>query len=182
MNKLALLGGAVALIFLSRIKAHGRVTAPPSSFSVVPGGKISSPYLKFRGHRHDGSEIIHQGVDIKAPKGTPVNAVSDGIIDKIWLDGQVFGYGNTILLANEDGTGALYSHLNSFADIYEGMPVNKGETIGYVGQTQKPRPEMKTAPHLHLEILAEHTRRINPNTPERLDPVAYIRNQGLSIG
>lgn len=175
------ISGIIAVLVLLRSKAKAAIIPAPV-LSIVKDSKISSPYLKYRGLRKDGTKIHHQGVDIKAPKGSPVRAVASGTIDKIWLDGQVYGYGNLLLIANKDGTGALYAHLDSFGNIYEGMPINKGEIIAYVGQTQSPRPEMKTAPHLHLEILKYHTRNISPRTPPRLDPLTYIKKQGMSVG
>jgi murein DD-endopeptidase MepM/ murein hydrolase activator NlpD len=163
------IGGLLAtfvLIKSIKTKASYQPIPPITTVAVVEGGRVSSPYLQMRGHRDDGSEIIHNGIDIKAPTGTPIRAVADGFINKIWLDGEVYGYGNLLLLYHDDGLASLYAHLDSFGDIYEGMPINKGEIIGFVGQTQKPRPEMKTAPHLHLEILDTQTRRINPDNPE----------------
>lgn len=179
MNKWLIGGLTLATILLYRRGAQARVIP---SFSVVEGGTVSSPYGKLRGYRDDGSKIYHLGVDIKAPKGTLIRAVSEGVIEKIWDDGQVSGYGNFILIYHNDGTSSTYAHLDDFADIYEGMPVSKGTIIGFVGQTQSPRPEMATAPHLHLEILDRHTRHINPFTPPRLNPLSYLSEQNMLIG
>lgn len=155
--------------------------------SIVKGGKISSPYLIYRGKRTGeaaekyGENIYHQGIDIKAPANTPIRSVNSGIIRALWPDGKVSGYGNTILIEHNDGTGALYAHLTSWVNkLDEGDKVRKGQIIGFIGQTQAPRPEMKTAPHLHLEIIDKFTKLINPLTPRR-DPIKYIRNQNMRI-
>jgi murein DD-endopeptidase MepM/ murein hydrolase activator NlpD len=158
--------------------------------AVVPGGKISSPYLKHRGTRDPdspgyekhGKDIIHQGIDIKARTGTPIRAVSDGEIFAKWPDGKVSGYGNTIILKHDDNRGSLYAHMNSFGKYNKGDRVNQGDIIGYVGQTQLPRDPMKTAPHLHLEVFEYATTHINASHPPRLDPVKYIGREGMAIG
>lgn len=155
--------------------------------NVVEGGKISSSYLKYRGKRtgkavlEHGEDIYHLGVDIKASKGSKIRSINDGKILAMWPDGKVSGYGNTIIIVNKDGTGALYAHMNRFSNIRVGQEIKKGEVIGYVGQTQSPRPEMKTAPHLHLEVLKLATKHINPSYPPRLDPVKYLYNQGMRV-
>lgn len=175
----ALVGGTLLLIWHRNNNSN----------SVVDGGKISSSYLKYRGKRTGdalhkyGEDIYHLGLDIKAKKNAKVRSVNDGEVLAIWPNGRVSGYGNTVVVKNIDGTGALYAHLNKFANgLNVGSKVNKGQVIGYVGQTQAPRAEMKTAPHLHLEIHKVATVRVNPRYPIRLNPLNYLARQGMTIG
>lgn len=87
----------------------------------------------------------HDGVDFKAPHGTPVYAVSDGIIEQ---NGWEDGYGNTVRLAHSGATQSLYAHLSKFAKgVRPGTRIKQGDLIGYVGATG-----WATGPHLHFEI------------------------------
>ncbi len=93
------------------------------------------------GHRH-------QAIDIMKPAGTPVRAVVDGTIEKLFLSKAG---GNTIY---EFDTGSVYcyyyAHLKRYADgLHEGMRVSRGQVIGYVGSTGDVSP---AAPHLHFAI------------------------------
>jgi hypothetical protein len=91
----------------------------------------------------------HDGVDFKAPMGTPVYAVSDGIIEQQgWED----GYGKTIRLAHSRSMQSLYAHLGKFAQgLKPGTKIKQGDLIGFVGSTG-----LSTGPHLHFEIRKNH--------------------------
>ena len=93
-----------------------------------------------------GSSRMHQGIDIKAPKGTPVVAVTDGFVERI-KDG---GSGGKQLYLR-DGRGRLYfyAHLSSWS-VKEFSTVRAGEALGTVGNTGN---ASKTTPHLHFEVL-----------------------------
>ncbi len=176
-----LLLGAISLAILASARKQ-----PLISYPVVEGGKVSSPYKLFRGTREPGhkygEKIYHLGIDIKAPKGSKIRAVNNGFILALWKDGKVTGYGNTVLIKHRDGSGSLYGHLNKFAPIKVNQNIRKGQVIGYVGKTQAPRSEMRTAPHLHLEVHKISTKRVNPTYPPRLDPLAYLKKQGMRVG
>lgn len=90
----------------------------------------------------------HGATDILAPRGTPVRAMDDGFIRKLFLSKPG---GNTIY--EFDGTQAYcfyYAHLDRYAPgLKEGMAVRRGDVIGYVGVTGDAPPG---TPHLHLEI------------------------------
>jgi len=92
-----------------------------------------------RGHRH-------AGIDILAPKGTPVVAAVDGAVLKMKWDR---GGGRTLRLVDETRKYVFYyAHLSGYArGIHEGDPVRKGEVVGYVGRTGDAR-----GAHLHLGI------------------------------
>ncbi|HET9793663.1 MAG TPA: M23 family metallopeptidase, partial [Thermoanaerobaculia bacterium] len=93
------------------------------------------------GHRHEA-------IDILAPRGTPVRAVADGTIRKLFhsVPGGITVY-------EFDPTETLcfyYAHLERYADgLGEGQRVRAGDTIGYVGTSGNAPPQ---TPHLHFAI------------------------------
>src|SRR5688572_5106202 len=93
-------------------------------------------------------KATHEALDIMAPRGTPVVAVEDGTIAKLFK--SVPG-GLTVY--QFDSTGQLayyYAHLDRYApDLKEGATVRRGQVIGYVGSTGNAAPH---APHLHFAV------------------------------
>lgn len=95
----------------------------------------------------DGGTRLHKGIDIFAKRGTQVVAVADGIIS--YIGDQPKG-GHCLWLTTESGTSFYYAHLDRWAPgLYEGMEVQSGELIGFVGNSGNAR---KTPPHLHFAI------------------------------
>ena len=90
----------------------------------------------------------HQAIDIRAPRGTPVVAVVDGTIRKLFTSAAG---GLTIYHFDErEETCYYYAHLDRYAaGIKEGMRVTRGSVIGYVGTTGN---APKSTPHLHFAI------------------------------
>jgi murein DD-endopeptidase MepM/ murein hydrolase activator NlpD len=96
-----------------------------------------------------GQGRSHEALDIMAPRGTPVRAVEDGTITKLFESRG--GGGLTIYQFDPSETFCYYyAHLDRYAPgIREGQPVHRGQVIGYVGSTGNASPE---APHLHFTI------------------------------
>jgi murein DD-endopeptidase MepM/ murein hydrolase activator NlpD len=90
----------------------------------------------------------HEAIDIPSPRNTPVLAVEDGTIAKLF---QSKAGGTTIYQFDSTSTYAYYyAHLERYAeDLGEGRAVRRGDVIGYVG-TSGNAPE--TLPHLHFAI------------------------------
>ena len=89
----------------------------------------------------------HEGVDIIAKSGTPIYAVADGTITRVFLDRPGSLGGNAVRLTATDGTYFHYAHLSAFADgAVLGATVVAGQVIGYVGSTGS-----SSTPHLHFE-------------------------------
>ena len=90
----------------------------------------------------------HHAIDIMAARGTPVLAAEDGTIKKLF-DSKAGG----LSIYQFDPSQAYcyyYAHLDSYApSLKEGMPVKKGDVIGYVGSTGNAAED---APHLHFAI------------------------------
>ncbi len=90
----------------------------------------------------------HEALDILAPRGTPVRAVDDGKLVKLF--NSVPG-GITVYQFDPAGQLAYYyAHLDRYADgVREGMPLMRGDVIGYVGSTGN---ASANAPHLHFAV------------------------------
>jgi peptidoglycan LD-endopeptidase LytH len=96
-----------------------------------------------------GQGRSHEALDIMAPRGTPVRAVEDGTIAKLFESRG--GGGLTIYQFDPSETFCYYyAHLDGYAPgIREGQTVRRGQVIGYVGSTGNASPD---APHLHFTI------------------------------
>ncbi len=95
-------------------------------------------------NRQSGAQTItHKGVDFHATSGTPVYAISGGVIraNKTYVM-----YGNTIILDHGLGLLSMYMHLSKSL-VTSGQTIKKGQLIGYSGETG-----YSEGPHLHLTI------------------------------
>ena len=121
----------------------------------LDGARLSSSF-GMRKHPISGFNKMHKGIDFAAPKGTPVYAGGNGVIEKAGVNG---GYGKYIRIRHNNEYKTAYAHLSGFKKgINKGVRVNQGEIIGYVGSTGK-----STGPHLHYEIIYQN-KQINPLT------------------
>ncbi|HUP49400.1 MAG TPA: M23 family metallopeptidase [Thermoanaerobaculia bacterium] len=108
------------------------------------------------GAPREGGRRSHRGIDIFAPRGTPVVAAADGIISYIGV--QPKG-GQCLWLTTESGTSFYYAHLDRWAPgLYEGMEVESGDLLGFVGNTGN---AVTTPPHLHFGI-SHNDEMVNP--------------------
>lgn len=124
------------------------VTRPSSPPLLVPVQGIDAAALQdtFADARSAGRR--HDAIDIMAPAGTPVLAVADGTVEKLFDSKQG---GTTLYQFEPSGRLAYYyAHLQRYADgIAEGQAIRRGQVIGYVGSTGNASPD---APHLHFAI------------------------------
>ena len=90
----------------------------------------------------------HRALDIAAPRGTPVLAVADGKIAKLFTSKQG---GLTVYQFDKDEVYCFYyAHLDSYRPgLEEGEKLRKGEVVGYVGTTGNAPPGV---PHLHFAV------------------------------
>ncbi len=89
----------------------------------------------------------HPGIDIAAPKGTPVKAADAGFVIMAGWDNERVSYGFEILINHGNGYVTRYAHLSAM-NVDVGDSVKKGQVIGRVGSTGN-----STGPHLHFEIM-----------------------------
>jgi murein DD-endopeptidase MepM/ murein hydrolase activator NlpD len=98
---------------------------------------------------------MHTGVDWAAPRGTPIIAAGNGVVEKAgWNKG---GYGKQTIIRHPNGYESSYSHQTAIAKgIVPGARVRQGQVIGYVGSTG-----LSTGPHLHYELIV-NGRKVDP--------------------
>ena len=105
--------------------------------------------------------ITHLGIDIKADRTTVVKAAEAGTISSIKNDPR---YGLTIVIEHTNGFKSIYSNLLSTEFVTEGEKVEKGQSIGTVGNSAS--FEIVDEPHLHFEIIKDNV---------NVDPNIYIK-------
>ncbi|MEG1930295.1 MAG: M23 family metallopeptidase [Anaerovorax sp.] len=94
--------------------------------------------------------VIHEGVDIEAPKNTSVVAISDGVITRMYTDDRL---GITIEVLHPDGLTSRYACLSTSKNVGIGDVVKKGDVLSTVG-TSSLFESLEPA-HLHFEVLKE---------------------------
>ena len=109
--------------------------------------------------------VLHAGIDLANSIGTPIYAVSDGVVIAA---GPTAGYGMWVKLRHADGTVTLYGHVNTTL-VSVGQRVMAGDQIATMGNRGD-----STGPHLHFEVQLGGTTRI--------DPVPWLAKRGLSVG
>lgn len=119
---------------------------------------LSGPFRKTSdyGLRKDpftGRNRLHRGIDFAAPRGTPVNAISEG---EVVFAGKQGGYGNMVEVAINNNMKMLFAHLSSIS-VKAGERVSLGQKIGGVGKTGR-----STGYHLHFAVKDAANNYINP--------------------
>lgn len=133
----------------------------------VAGGRVSSNYGR-RYHPILRYSRMHAGIDIAAPSGTPIYAVTDG---RVTFAGWHGGHGKYVRLQHAGNLGSGYGHMSRIA-VQSGQRVRRGQVIGYVGSTG-----LSTGPHLHYELYRGGAT-VNPNSV-RFTEVAQLSGQAL---
>lgn len=130
--------------------------------SLRPAGMPVNGYISsYFGGRPDpfsGHAARHTGIDIAAPKGTPVTAVAEGMVT---FAGQRSGYGDVVEIDHGNGYMTRYAH-NSAILAHPGQRVRVGDVIAKAGSTGR-----STGSHVHFEVWY-HDRVVNP--------LAYVRS------
>jgi murein DD-endopeptidase MepM/ murein hydrolase activator NlpD len=110
-----------------------------------------------------GGVDFHTGQDFARPNGSPVTAVSDGVVAYVGWSG---GYGRLVRVRHANGVESWYAHL-SVIDVNVGDDVRAGERLGEVGSTGN-----STGPHLHLEIRVDD---------QPVDPMPWLAGKGVDL-
>jgi murein DD-endopeptidase MepM/ murein hydrolase activator NlpD len=109
---------------------------------------------------------MHTGVDWSAPRGTPIIASGNGVVEQAGWDKG--GYGRQTIIRHANGYVSSYSHQNSIAKgVKPGARVRQGQVIGTVGSTG-----LSTGPHLHYELIVNGT---------KVDPLRIRLPDGKSL-
>ena len=88
--------------------------------------------------------LMHEGVDLSAPQGTPIYAAKTGQVTRTAY--QEGGAGYYVSINHGDGFASIYMHMTHYI-VSPGQHVSAGQVIGYVGSTG-----ISTGPHLHFGI------------------------------
>jgi murein DD-endopeptidase MepM/ murein hydrolase activator NlpD len=126
---------------------------PPSRLPSPVAAVVARRFVDSWGAARSGGRR-HEGIDIFAPKGTPVVSTTRGIVTRVGtnrLGGQIVGVLGPGLEWH------YYAHLDRFGSFREGDLVQPGDVLGYVGNTGNARG---TRPHLHYGIY--HAGATNP--------------------
>lgn len=132
------------LIFCTNLSAG----TPPSL-----GLRFQQPY--------PGSNLIHGGIDLDVPYGTPVRAISDGEVTIVSTNPREL----FVIINHNDGRNVWYYHLGKIV-VSEKEVVQRGQIIAYTGRTGYSSParnQLVQYPHLHLEVF-QHGVRIDPES------------------
>ncbi len=106
----------------------------------------------------------NDGVNILAPRGTPVKAAENGVV--AYVGNELKGFGNLLLIKHADGWMTAYAH-NDQLMVKKGEPVRKGQQIATVGSSGN-----VAQPQLHFEIR---------KGTEAVNPADHIRGEALSL-
>lgn len=138
-------------IYQEMVRGHGMIPSIWPVAGTLEGG-IGGRRNPFGGRGYE----YHEGQDIDAAYGAPVQAAANG---KVMIAARQRGYGNVVYVDHGAGLSTRYGHLSQI-NVAVGQTVTRGQTIGLVGSTGR-----STGPHLHYEV------RIN-NQP--VDPRRYL--------
>lgn len=156
------------------------VASSPLAAEVHPGSEFGYR-ISPRTHRR----TFHAGADFLAPRGTPVFAVQEGVVEAVAHEGRTTtfaGYGNAIVVYHpETNRWSFYAHLDE-ALVQVGQRVEPGMLIGRVGNTTNRRfPGMPS--HLHFEVRVPRPDGGSPfpgaYRRHNIDPVAYLESLGV---
>jgi murein DD-endopeptidase MepM/ murein hydrolase activator NlpD len=125
-------------IYQDMVRGHGMI---PSIWPVI--GTLESGVGGRRNPFGGRGYEYHEGQDIDAVHGAPVQAAASG---KVTIAGRQRGYGNVVYVDHGAGLSTRYGHLSQI-NVAVGQTVARGQTIGLVGSTGR-----STGPHLHYEV------------------------------
>lgn len=157
--------------------ALAALPAAPAAAAEIYGDTMIFPIIgdvsysdTFGACRGSGCSRTHNGVDMMAPKMTPIVAVKDGTVG--WMHDEQGGKCCAMALKHDDGWQSWYIHMNNdtpgtddgqgwgFADgIITGAHVRAGQLLGWVGDSGNAE---NTAPHLHFELHEPDGTVVNP--------------------
>jgi murein DD-endopeptidase MepM/ murein hydrolase activator NlpD len=133
--------------------------ARPRAVLPVAGARLTSTFGMRWG-------VLHAGIDLAAPIGTPEYAVMDGVVLRA---GPASGFGLAVYIQHSNGDVTVYGHMEKIL-VTEGQFVRAGETIALLGANGQ-----ATGPHLHLEV------HVGGMLGTKIDPLPWLRARGVAI-
>ena len=163
----------IADLEVRRREAELRASARggPSALSSSDVGTLEWPvegeliYRFGRERQPNGTVLRWNGVGIRAPTGSPVQAVQDGFVV---LAGPFEGYGPTVVVSHGEGFYTLYLYLEEVG-VVQGRQVRAGQVVGTVGGADTPEGS-----HIEFQIRAPS----GGETPQAMDPLQWLRPRG----
>lgn len=151
----------------------GAPPPPPPSVTLTPAdrGRLDWPVTgdiiyRFGPERRPNGTILRwNGVGIRAPLGSPVQAVREGVVA---LAGPFEGYGPTVILSHGNGFYTLYLYLQEIR-VVEGRVVPAGTVLGTVGGAETPE-----GPHLEFQVRVP----AGDGIPQAQDPLTWLQPRG----
>ena len=138
---------------------RARLAATPS---IMPTqGWLSSAFSAMRAHPILHLARPHEGIDVSAPMGSPIEAPAAGVVSEA---GWETGYGNTITINHGYGIVTKFAHASKLL-VKTGQRVARGQRIALVGNSG-----LATGPHLHYEV------HVNGRP---VDPLKYVLPEGV---
>ena len=126
----------------------GRGVVPFALASPVRKARMTSPF-GWRVHPVLKVRKFHNGVDFAAPKGTPIYAAEDGVVQTVGWRGN---YGRFLKIVHNDRVATTYGHMSAFAKgLHKGSHVKKGQIVAYIGSSG-----LSTGNHLYFEVLVDN--------------------------
>ncbi|MFB9237368.1 M23 family metallopeptidase [Plantactinospora siamensis] len=144
----------------TRSKPKPKPKPRPAWVSPMPGAEVTSCF-------GDRGGVLHAGIDLAEPEGTPIHAAGAGIVVNAGADFS--GYGNSVVIDHGNGYLTHYAHQSRVA-VSVGQKVKAGQVIGYEGATGD-----ATGPHLHFEV---HKGELW----NQIDPAPFMRQRGVNLG
>ncbi|HZI74020.1 MAG TPA: M23 family metallopeptidase [Gemmatimonadales bacterium] len=136
-----------------------RLAATPS---IMPTqGWLSSAFSAMREHPILHLARPHEGIDVSAPMGSPIEAPAAGVVSDA---GWETGYGNTVTINHGFGIVTKFAHASKIL-VKVGQRVSRGQRIALVGNSG-----LATGPHLHYEV------HVNGRP---VDPLKYVLPEGV---
>ncbi|MGY1708107.1 M23 family metallopeptidase [Geodermatophilus sp. SYSU D00758] len=139
--------------------AASRAARRPSTARPVEGARLTTCFCMRWG-------VMHWGVDLAAPLGTPILAATDGVVIRA---GRASGYGNAVYIQDPDGNVHVYGHMRYYS-VQAGDIVHAGDQIAKIGNEGQ-----STGPHLHYQI---HR---GGQSGRAIDPEAFLAERGVSV-
>jgi murein DD-endopeptidase MepM/ murein hydrolase activator NlpD len=132
--------------------------ALPETLPIPVDGVTASQLRNTWGQARDGGGRRHKGIDILAPRHTPIRSVTDGIVEAKGMRGLG---GQVVTIVGPGGYRHYYAHLEDFGQQAEGDWVRAGEIIGTVGNSGN---AAVSATHLHYGVYTSGWKAVNPYT------------------
>jgi len=143
----------------NRKAVAAKAAARPQAVDPVAGARLTSTFGMRWG-------VLHAGIDLAAPIGTPEYAAMDGVVLRA---GPASGFGLAVYIQHANGDVTVYGHMEKIL-VQEGQVVRAGDTIALLGAMGQ-----ATGPHLHFEV------HVGGMMGPKIDPIPWLQARGVSL-